>query len=102
MNVNPGDDIVDWVLVEFRETMYGAASATSDKMINRQAALMIADGSIKQTDGINPLEYLGDITQNLFVIIRHRNHLAVMSAVPLVPVKGEYFYDFTDELSKAY
>jgi len=46
--------------------------------------------------------YSGTITQNLFVIIYHRNHLPVMSATALDNTTGNYTYNFTDALSKAY
>ncbi|MBC8490300.1 MAG: hypothetical protein H8D45_30155 [Bacteroidetes bacterium] len=99
---NIHDELVDWVLIEFRQTDGDASTATPDKMLHRQAALLMTDGSIVQTDGVSPLEYTGAILQNLYVVIWHRNHLAVMSATALTPTDGDYVYDFTDALSKAY
>jgi hypothetical protein len=102
LNVQPETPVVDWVLVEFRETDGDASTATPDKFIDRQAALLLEDGSIVKPDGVNPIQYNGDITENLFVIIYHRNHLAVMSATPLTGLGTVYIYDFTTALSKAY
>ena len=98
----PETDIVDWVYVEFRETDGDASTATPDKFLDHQAAVLLADGSIVQPDGASPILYTGIITQNLFVIVYHRNHLAVMSATALINIAGTYAYDFTDALLKAY
>jgi uncharacterized protein (TIGR02145 family) len=98
----PNPDIVDWVLVELRETIGEASTATPDKMINRQAAFIKADGSVVGTDGSSMIGYYGVITDNLYVLIWHRNHLAIMSSSPLIETGGLYSWDFTDQLTKAY
>jgi len=95
-------EIVDWVLVELRETIGDASTATPDKMIHRQAALIKTDGSVVQPDGSSMLQFIGNIVQNLFVVIYHRNHLSVMSAVALTAISSDYTYDFSDLLTKAY
>jgi uncharacterized protein (TIGR02145 family) len=98
----PNADIVDWVLVELRETTGSASTATPDNMINRQAAFLKQDGSIAGLDGSSLIAYSGTITNNLYVLIWHRNHLAVMSSQPLLQTSGIYSWDYTDQLSKAY
>jgi uncharacterized protein (TIGR02145 family) len=100
--VIPNANIIDWVLVELRETAGGASSATQDKKINQQAALITSSGNIVGLDGINLISYAGSITSNLYVVIWHRNHLAVMSSASLPESGGVYTWDFTDQLSKAY
>ncbi len=98
----PSSGIVDWVLVEFRSTDGDASTATSEKRFFRTAALLMADGSVTKTDGLSPIEYTGPIFNNLYVVIWHRNHLSVMTASSLSPAEGNYSYDFTDALGKAY
>jgi uncharacterized protein (TIGR02145 family) len=98
----PNPDIVDWVLVELRETTGDASTATPDKMIDRQAAFIKADGSIVGTNGSSMITYSGSVTNNLYVIIWHRNHLAIMSSGPMTNSGGIYSWDFTDQFSKAY
>lgn len=88
-------DVVDWVIVEMRETDGDASTATPNKFIDRQAAILLSNGAIVQPDGVSPILYTGNITQNLFILIHHRNHLSIMSAVPLVESKGNFVYDFT-------
>jgi uncharacterized protein (TIGR02145 family) len=98
----PNADVVDWALVELRETTGDAFTATQDKMINRQAAFIKADGNIVGTDGSSLIIYNGAITSNLYVVIWHRNHLAVMSSGALTNNGGVYSWDFTDQLGKAH
>ena len=38
----------------------------------------------------------------MFVVIWHRNHIEIMSAVPLVKVGDIYSYDFRTDVTKAY
>ncbi len=102
LNAPPEASVVDWILVEFRETDGDAASATADKFLDHQAALLLEDGSIVKPDGVNSIQYTGDITNNLYVVIYHRNHLAIMSATALNGLGSVYSYNFTDALSKAY
>jgi hypothetical protein len=67
-------DVVDWVLVELRASPFENSLAS-------QAAFLYLDGSVKSVGkpfilffGLQPGEY--------HVVVRHRNHLAVMSANP--------------------
>ena len=102
LNAPSEANVVDWVLVEFRQTSGDASTATADKFLDHQAALLLADGSIVKPDGVSPIQLTANITDNLYVVIYHRNHLAVMSANALTNTGNVYSYDFTDALSKAY
>jgi len=97
------ENAVDWVLVEMRETQGDASTATSDKMIARQAGLLMKDGSIKHIDdcGIGNLRFSDSYSDNLYVVIYHRNHIAVISASPLIFFNGNSNYNFTIGESKA-
>ena len=101
-NIGLEIDVVDWVLVEFRETDGDASTATPDKFLDHQAAILLADGSIVKPDGVNPIQLTANITENIYVVIYHRNHLAVMSSTALNGFGTVYSYNFTDALSKAY
>ncbi len=50
----PNADVVDWVLVELRETSGDASTALPDSMISQQAAFILKDGSIVGLDGSKP------------------------------------------------
>ncbi|MBN3035068.1 MAG: lamin tail domain-containing protein, partial [Bacteroidales bacterium] len=97
----PGMDVIDWVLVELRDAP-DAASAGSGTMIARQAAFILSDGTIVGLDGSSIPAFTQTVSQNLFTVIWHRNHLAVMSANPLIPSGSIYSYDFTTASGQAY
>lgn len=90
----PSTNVVDWVLVELRDAA-SAATATTATRIARQAAFILSDGTIVGMDGISMLQFDASISQQLFVIVYHRNHLGVLSANPLTQVAGVYSYNFT-------
>jgi hypothetical protein len=98
----PNGDVVDWILVELRDAPGGPATATPATRVARQAGFVLRDGSIVATDGISNMIFGVSITNNLFVAIWHRNHLGIMSAVPLTFGGGLYSYDFTTAASQAY
>jgi hypothetical protein len=91
---------VDWILVELHDAP-NAASVNSGTLLERRAALLMSDGSAVDTDGTSNLVFEQTITNQLFVIIRHRNHLDVLSANPLTEVAGTYFYNFSTGEDKA-
>ncbi len=97
----PGPQVVDWVEIEFRDAVDGA-SATKATRFERQAAFILSDGSIVGMDGSSHLFLSKDIVSNLFVIVNHRNHLGVMSAVPLIETGGIYTYDFAYDTWNSY
>jgi len=90
----PNADVVEWVLVELRDAAT-ASQATSATMIGRQAGFILDDGSVRASDGSSLLNFNATVTQNLFALIWHRNHLAVISANPLALTGGIYSYDFS-------
>jgi hypothetical protein len=99
----PGDSIVDWIYVELRETAGGPATALPDSVIGRRAGFLLSDGTITDLDGISELrfKYL-KASDSLYAIVRHRNHLAVMNATPLILNSEIRTWDFTDDPAKAY
>jgi hypothetical protein len=91
----PNSDIVDWVLVELRETASGTEVGT-------RAAFLKNDGTIVDTDGSSPVTFTGLSDGDYYVVVRHRNHLAIMSA-SAIPLSGNSAeYDFTSSQSQAY
>ncbi len=82
-------NIVDWVMVELRT---GSASSTT---IAQKAGFVNNDGSVVGLDGVSPLLF-GVPTGDYYIIVKHRNHLPIMSA-SLVPMSNATpaTYDFT-------
>jgi C1A family cysteine protease len=97
-------DAVDWVLVELRQ----AASpelATSSTILAKRAAILKSNGSVVDVDGTSPISFANcTVTEgnNLYIVVRHRNHLAIMSATGAILNNGVYSYDFCTGLSQAY
>lgn len=97
----PNNQVVDWILVEYRDAT-DAASANSSTRIERQAAFLLSNGSVVGIDGYSSIPINSTILENLFIIICHRNHLNIMSANPVVLTGGTFDYDFTTDASKVY
>ncbi|MCB0805531.1 MAG: hypothetical protein KDC05_07000 [Bacteroidales bacterium] len=98
----PNTSVIDWVLVELRETAGGPETATPATIIEQQAAFILTNGSIVSTDGVSPLSFTNTVTDDLYVVIWHRNHLGVMAAYPAVLNGDIYEYDFTLSASQVF
>jgi hypothetical protein len=98
----PNADVIDWVLVELRETTGGPASAIGTTTIARKAGFVLKNGNIVETDGASLLHFDLTITQDLYVVIWHRNHLAVISSGPLSNTGTTYLWDFTTGAGQAF
>ncbi len=95
-------DIVDWIKVEIRMTNGLAASATSDTKVWEKACILLKNGSIVDTDGqtLPTADFLPD--ENYYVVIRHLNHLDIMSSAPLNLNTDTIYYDFTSGSDRVY
>jgi hypothetical protein len=89
-------NVVDWVLVELR----GADHLTS---VTRKAALLLNDGTVADVNGTTPLYMTGYAdNQQYYVAIYHRNHLVVMTAIPVsFPNTNLTTFDFTTDPTTA-
>lgn len=88
-------NVVDWVLIELRESEGDASTATSDKSIQRRAAFLMKDGSVKDIDGSQNLLVVLLLHHNLYIAVFHRNHLSVISANSPPILFGNCYYDFS-------
>ena len=76
----PNANIVDWVLIEHRKPLTGApADATAATISGRMAAFLLNNGTIVNLDGVTPVSFNISKQGSAFIVIRHRNHLAIMS-----------------------
>ena len=69
---------------------------------DRQAVLLRKDGIIMQMDGTPGIAFNNVITGTYHLAIFHRNHLGVMSSIPVVLDNATYIYDFTQASWKAF
>ncbi len=65
--------IVDWVFVELR------SKSNFRTVIATRSGLLQRDGDIVDVNGVSPLAFSGVLVDSCYVVIRHRNHLGVMS-----------------------
>lgn len=75
--VTGNNAIVDWVLVELRSAI------APSQILEARAALVQRDGDIVAVDGTSPVGFC-QASGSYYVAVRHRNHLGVMSAQPIV------------------
>jgi hypothetical protein len=98
----PSAGNTDWVLVELRDAAT-ASGATASTVIARQAAFQMSNGNIRSLDGTSNQQFDNlTIQHSLFAVIYHRNHLAIMSALPLSESGGIYSWDFRTGAGQAY
>jgi hypothetical protein len=92
----PNANIVDWVLVELRIPVSGLpADATSSTIVGRKAGFLLNNGTVVDLDGTTPISF--DINKQGagFIVIRHRNHLPIMSNSLPSNATGSYSNNFT-------
>lgn len=92
---------VDWILLELRDAT-SAAAATGATAFARKAAFLKNDGSIVDLDGSTIPTFTGTVTNNLYVVVYHRNHLPIMSANAVTPTGGIYYYNFSTSVGQVY
>ena len=90
------DSVVDWVLVELRMPNDGLpASATAATAVGRKAAFLLKTGAVVELDGVTPVSF--DINKQGagFIVVRHRNHLGIMSNSLASNTTGSYTNNFS-------
>jgi len=88
-------NMVDWVLIEART---GTTNATT---FDTQVGLLMADGTITDIDGVSPLTFNLTVGDTYYFVVRHRNHLDVMSATGTTQASN-MLYDFTVNTTQAF
>ncbi|MBN2356264.1 hypothetical protein JXO59_09130 [candidate division KSB1 bacterium] len=89
--------ITDWVCVQLR-------SSASGKVLSAKSIFLRNDGYIVADDGTTQQFTMASLEgeKDYYIVIRHRNHLAVMSNSTPLSAGSVSTYDFTDALSKYY
>jgi len=60
------------------------------------------DGSVKSIDGISMIQFDTVLQYSLFVVVSHRNHLAIMSANQPNEVNEIFSYDYSSDEWQVY
>jgi V8-like Glu-specific endopeptidase len=89
-------NIIDWVVIELLDK-------TTLAPVDTVAALLRNDGKIVSTNGFSLIGFDSRVTQGYYkVIIRHRNHIAVMSADSIQISTNPQLYDLSESPGKVY
>ncbi len=88
-------NMVDWIYVEAR------TGANNTDFYDHKVGLLMKDGSIKDLDGTSNLKFALPPGGNYYFLVRHRNHLDVLTATG-IPRSLNMSYDFTTARSNAY
>lgn len=89
LSATGSDAIVDWVVAELRD------AGDPGIIIATRSALIQRDGDVVDTDGVSPLAFSLPVG-SYHVGLRHRNHLAVMTASPIALNAAPTTVDFTN------
>ncbi len=88
-------DVTDWVLVQLRKGMNGSPVAS-------KSAFLRKDGRIVGDDGTTVQITIPARPESYYVIVKHRNHLSVMSAIAIaLNNTTTSLYDFTTSQAQA-
>jgi hypothetical protein len=87
-------NVVDWVLVELRSSEITVAEI--------RAAFLKNDGALVDLDGSSNIKFPSTPEGEYYVVIRHRNHLPIMTANKVGINFSPELYDMRTDLSKAY
>ncbi|MBJ6608791.1 MAG: hypothetical protein JG718_00350 [Candidatus Thiothrix moscowensis] len=91
------DAPVDWILLELHD------SSKPQTVVARKAALLQRDGDVVTADtGSATLHFSGVASGSYYLALRHRNHLGVMSALPLTFAGTPLLVDFTSASTGIY
>ncbi|KAK6030163.1 hypothetical protein OSTOST_03710 [Ostertagia ostertagi] len=86
---NGNNSIVDWVFLELR------SASDPQKVVATRSALVQRDGDVVDMDGFSPVAFDNVTDLNSYLVIRHRNHLGVMTKDPLQLSTTTQTVDFT-------
>jgi len=89
------DGVTDWVSVELRISAAGPSAAQRSFFIK-------SDGNIVDTDGgTTDLQMAGTDAGSYYIVVRHRNHLSVMSASAVsLSTSAPSLYDFSTGIAQ--
>ncbi|MEL7534296.1 MAG: lamin tail domain-containing protein, partial [Bacteroidota bacterium] len=96
LNLNGSTAIVDWIWVELRD------ENDSTQTLAARPALIRRDGKIVDLDGASLLSFPDLSSGNYFIVIRHRNHLPVMTETAVGLSATSLILDFTNPNSPTY
>jgi hypothetical protein len=96
-------NITDWVLVELRDAGTPDSATGSTILPGWPRAMFISsDGTLTDLTGNQPQIDLPSFSKQLFVVIKHRNHIGVMSSSGMLRLGNTLSFDFTTSIQQAF
>ena len=93
---------IDWLLIELRDAST-AAGATPGTVVAQYPAFVMDDGTVVSMNGTHALNINQTFTNDMYVVVWHRNHLSIMNPTGLTPVDGTTVsYDFSSGEGQVY
>lgn len=89
------DAIVDWVVVELRD------ASDAGQVISSRPALVQRDGDVVEVDATGPVR-ISVLPGAYHIAVLHRNHLGVMTALPVELNAAANIIDLTDGSTQTY
>ncbi len=91
LTTSDNNAIVDWVLVQLLD------KDDPQQLVASRAGLLQRDGDVVDMDGISSVAFESVVEDLYYLIVRHRNHLGVMTATPVSLSASGTAIDFTDD-----
>lgn len=93
------ENMVDWVLIEARLGTPSLSGTPNQTVIEQKAGILLSNGSIIAPDGTSAPRFQNLLADaEYYFVIRHKNHLDIMTANPFSPkslIQVDFrFYDF--------
>lgn len=82
---------VDWVMIELRS---GLTPSLATTVVASTAAFLLSDGSVQAVDGSH-VKFNAVADGNYYVVVQHRNHLAVMTSTTIGLTAGTASLDMS-------
>ncbi|MDA7501939.1 hypothetical protein N8482_01560, partial [Chitinophagales bacterium] len=93
---------VDWILVEARTGIPVSNGGAGTSVIETRVGFLLSDGNIVSDNG-EQLEFLNlSFQENYYFVVRHRNHLDVMTSNRLSVSNGMINYNFSSGMSQSF
>ncbi len=90
--VTGNNAIIDWVWVELRDRLDASV------VIAGQSTLLQRDGDIVTIDGVSDVGF-SELEDNYYILVKHRNHLGILSANTIALSTTVTNIDFTNDTS---
>lgn len=98
-DIKTSSSICDWIYIELQEVVVKETGETGGQILDSVSAFVLQNGEVCDVNG-ETLKFKNKGNTKVFVRIKHRNHMIVVSNPVVLPVKepvaNTYVVDFTD------